>query len=313
MSSAPCELFASPFEAHVSAFAKKHGARVHRQWIDGQNERDKTRLVRMYAEGSVMTVERNRGWEEHETERVSKRGRIGGFSDKSRKRFLLFVSSLRRDVLPLFITLTYPDRWPEEWSNWKDHLHKWWSHEVARKWPGASCVWKLEPQERGAPHFHLMVWGVPFMPHEWLARTWWKTVGSGEEGHLRAGTRVERARSFRGVMCYAGKQYLGKRVELPASWGNVGRFWGAMGRKHFPRSEVLEFRITVGASNKFRRLIRKVLAAKGQRWTGRNVQFYTQRFRQWARAMDWAEGRDWVRIDFTMNADAEEAADDTAF
>jgi hypothetical protein len=207
------------------------------KFADHCNEKDKHCIARFHYEGSLLTVQRSPLWEPFEGMGQSKRGKVRGFSRKSRQRFLAFVAMLRKDALPLFVTLTYPEWWPVEWQTWKDDLDKFIKNHVMRKWPGAAVIWKLEPQERGAPHFHLMIWGVPYMPKEWLAETWYKVAGTNDPKHLQAGTRVERARSFRGVMCYAGKKYMGKEVTLPAGWEHVGRFWGACGgrkRKKFP-------------------------------------------------------------------------------
>jgi hypothetical protein len=131
----------------------------------------------------------------------------------------------------LFVTLTYPKNYPGEWHKWKAQLH----HVMVRlgqKFPMFGAVWKLEPQKRGAPHFHLLVVGVPFIAKEWLSRTWYDVVGSRDEKHLRAGTQVELARSHRGVVSYAAK-YVAKRQALPADWQDgVGRWWGMVGRRN---------------------------------------------------------------------------------
>ena len=269
------------------------------EFADHCAKMERVRAARFYYDGCLLTVQRFPLWEPYERECATKRGKVQGFSRKSRQRFLAFVASLRRDALPLFVTLTYPEWWPGDWQNWKEHLDTFVKNHVMRKWPGASLLWKLEPQQRGAPHFHLIVWGVPFMPKEWLAQTWFEVVGSGDSKHLAAGTSVERARSFRGVMCYAGKKYLGKEVMLPPGWENVGRFWGACGRKNFPRSRVLDLTMTKAGLNRFRRLVRRYMASKGKVWRSRNgVNLFTQEHLQWARAMDWAETGDCQPIDF---------------
>jgi hypothetical protein len=261
---------------------------------------EKKRTVRFFVDGSVIQVERSPLWEPYEDDRPHKRGKIHGFARKSRHRFLLFVGSLSHAELPLFVTLTYPAWWPEEWNAWKSHLQTLWKR-IGYEWPRASAVWKLEPQKRGAPHFHLIVWGVPFLPKEWLAQAWFEVVGTKERDHLAAGTSVERARSFRGVMCYAGKKYLGKEVELPPGWDAVGRFWGALGRKHLPRSRVKEFSVTKQAAHRFRRLVRRYFASKGKVWKSRNgVTLYTQGHLQWARAVDWAETGRCQPLDFAV-------------
>jgi hypothetical protein len=299
---------ANVFEAKLLAAANKCQKRepVRRlNNIDARIANEAVRSIKLYPDGSLLTVQRDPMWEPYENEKHAKRGEVRGFTAKARKRFLTFVASLRVDVLPLFLTLTYPADWPHEWQHWKEHL----SHfgvTLIRKWFGASAVWKLEPQDRGAPHFHLMVWGVPFMPAEWLAKVWYEIVGSGDPRHLKAGTSVERARSFKGVMCYAGKKYLGKEVQLPRGWGKVGRFWGVLGRKSLPRSRVVTWTVSRRHADRFRRIVRKRLRSKGVRWTGRNVQLYTQAHLQWARVVDWAESGSCQPIDWIAGRDLRE-------
>lgn len=271
------------------------------EFVDHCETMERVRAARFHYDGSLITVERFPLWEPYENSRATIRGRVHGFSRKARQRFLLLVASFRRDALPLFVTLTYPESWPDEWQNWKDDLDTFVKNHVLRKWPGASVVWKLEPQKRGAPHFHLIVWGVLYMSKEWLAQTWFEVVGSGDPKHLAAGTSVNRARSFRKVMCYAGKKYLGKDVTLPPGWDYVGRFWGACGRKNFPRSRVMDFTMSIAGLHRFRRLVRRYMGSKGKVWRSRNgVNLFTHEHLQWARAVDWAETGSCQPIDFSV-------------
>jgi hypothetical protein len=131
----------------------------------------------------------------------------------------------------LFATLTYPGEWAGDWKRWKRDLHVF-SMRVGDKFPGAGVVWKLEPQARGAPHYHLIVVGVPFMAKTWLSRAWYEVVGSCDPKHLAAGTNIQSVHSHRGVVSYAAK-YTAKRQQLPDSWQDgVGRWWGVFGRKN---------------------------------------------------------------------------------
>jgi hypothetical protein len=130
----------------------------------------------------------------------------------------------------LFVTLTYPREWPGDWHRWKRDLEVF-LRRVGRTFPHAGAVWKLEPQRRGAPHFHLVVCGVPHIGKTWLSRSWYEVVGSGDERHLRAGTQVEAVQSHRGVISYAAK-YATKTAEAPEAWdAGVGRWWGTFGRQ----------------------------------------------------------------------------------
>lgn len=166
------------------------------------------------------------------------RGRVREFSKRSRSRLLQTVGAINRDALtvkrPLFMTLTYPEVWPEQPETWKAHLRAI-CKRIRRQYPHAAILWRLEPQERGAPHFHLLVFNVYFVPYKKLAKWWYEVVDSGDERHLGAGTNVTRIRSWRGVMSYASK-YLAKDGKGTGEFagGCVGRWWGVDGRQFLP-------------------------------------------------------------------------------
>ena len=153
------------------------------------------------------------------------RGAITEFSKGARRRALRLVASLRRDIQPVFATLTYPDIFdsdPRRWKRDQDTLFK----RILRRWPSAVIVWKMEPKKRKsgenkgviAPHHHLLVYNVPFLPLlYWLAGAWYEVVGSKDDRHLKAGTRVELVRSVRGVLNYTAK-YICKSEVLYPPW-----------------------------------------------------------------------------------------------
>lgn len=79
-----------------------------------------------------------------------------------------------------------------------------------------------------APHFHLLVWNVDYKNlREWIPQNWYEVVGSGDEKHLAAGTRVERVRSSRGVLFYTAKYICKSDSYVMAGWG---RYWGVVNR-----------------------------------------------------------------------------------
>lgn len=160
------------------------------------------------------------------------RGKVREFSRRSRTRLMqtmcaLPIKHVGRGVL--FVTLTYPAAYPGEWSTWKRQLDTF-LKRVRRRLPAAGGVWKLEPQKRGAPHYHLLIVGVPFIAKAWLTEAWRAAIKTDDEWHRVYGVWVELARSHRGVIAYAAK-YTAKHQELPASWAEgVGRWWGVFGR-----------------------------------------------------------------------------------
>jgi hypothetical protein len=191
------------------------------------------------------------------------RGYIQEFSRKARRRLMQKVSMTKRDLIPMFVTLTYPSEYPSDAREWKRHLDVF-DKRLRRKFPKVGYFWKLEPQKRGAPHYHLMVWGVEYLElFMFVAGTWYEVVNSGDEKHLRAGTRVEMVRSWRGVMAYASK-YLGKVQDLPAGWNYPGRFWGCRGA--IPWAELISKSVTDREAARFMRYMRRFMRAQARQY-----------------------------------------------
>lgn len=186
------------------------------------------------------------------------RGKVTGFSSSSRRRLMRLVGIVdQRCDPPLFVTLTYPGVWPEDGRVWKRHLDNF-SKRLERKFPGVGSIWKLEAQARGAPHFHLLLWGVAYKEVLlWASQAWYEVVGSGDVRHLHAGTQVQWIRSWHGVMSYASK-YLGKVASPPEGrgWQTVGRFWGVRGAKFIPWADP----VTVPATD--RQIVRVMRALR---------------------------------------------------
>lgn len=201
------------------------------------------------------------------------RGTITSFSNASRKRLIETLASINRDrvrFMPLFVTLTYPEVYSEEGQTWKRHLDSF-LKALARAYPGCSAVWRLEFQKRGAPHYHLLVFGLQWLDAKWLARTWYRIVASGDEKHLKAGTQVKRVRSWRGVMSYASK-YMAKTGGAPSKV-EVGRYWGIFNRVAIP-TNIIIFPITLKSFYTLKRAIKRwssnarQIGGGANRWKG---------------------------------------------
>lgn len=199
------------------------------------------------------------------------RGDVRGFSRQSRKRLLDLMNQIETGALSsgLFLTLTYPDAFPEDPRRWKRDLDVF-MKRLKRQYPGAVAVWRLEWKTRlsgdnkgkVAPHFHIMALGIPRVSLRWLAVAWYETVGSGDERHLGAGTQAQRIRHRRGIMYYAAK-YIGK-VQEEVCGGWTGRVWGIVGRDLLPVVLVL---VELTWAQFFR--VRRVFRAWLERQTGR--------------------------------------------
>lgn len=209
-----------------------------------------------------------------------KRGCVTRFSYKSRRRLMNTLGKVQKRCIPLFLTLTYPAIYPNDPRAWKRHLDVF-VKRMERRFPDVGGFWKLEEQKRGAPHFHLILWGVEYAHMLcWVSRAWYEVVSSGDEKHLRAGTRVETVRSWGGVMSYAAK-YVGKLSD--ASWQYPGRFWGCIGRKAVPWGEKVVHLLTEKAACDLIRYLRRYCHIRARAYRSLSVRvgdasFWEERF-----------------------------------
>jgi hypothetical protein len=160
--------------------------------------------------------------DEEKERRRAKRSKIIKFSWRSARRLRHLVRN-SEDVWKAFITLTYPAEYPCNGRETKAHLNAFLQF-LRRK--GIKCVWVLEFQSRGAPHYHVIV--SEFVPKEGIAERWYKIVGSGDEKHLRAGTGISSIRSKAQLHSYLSN-YIKKLDQKtpPEGFEDVGRFWGS--------------------------------------------------------------------------------------
>lgn len=186
---------------------------------------------------------------------VPQRGDVHEFSRKSRQR-LAFIAANTDVKFLTMITLTYPGEYSTDGRQVKANLKaflEWLTRDLGHR---PSYLWFIEFQERGAPHFHiLLAWELPRV---WVndvitvngrqierkvrnqanrdaikafrfrvSASWYRIVGSGDARHLAAGTKVERVRKVDGAAHYAVK-YAAKmrQKKVPKDYQNVGRFYG---------------------------------------------------------------------------------------
>lgn len=146
---------------------------------------------------------------------AGKRGTMKGFSPGQRMRLLQFLNTIDREAVgrPLFVTLTYPDAFPLV-KDAKGHLLAFQKRLERKEGPSVCSVVRMERQDRGAPHFHLLTFGVPenFLDMNWVNRNWGEVVGpeyQDKKTGLPPFTDVQAIRTWRGVFFYAAK-YLAK-------------------------------------------------------------------------------------------------------
>lgn len=193
-----------------------------------------------------------------------RRGIVSDFSQNSRRRMLRKLARINPTRVT-FITLTYPERFPDP-AKAKDHLRAL-LERIRRRFPQSSAFWRLELQERGAPHFHLLFCELPFLPFSELRRWWSEIINEFVDGHLPR-VRIERIHSKRGAFYYVAK-YCAKvdsSGSVPLSLSSthictedcqcsveealsnmagrpkevsIGRFWGIFNKNHLPYAERL--------------------------------------------------------------------------
>lgn len=165
------------------------------------------------------------------------RGPITRFSRSSRLRLLQFLALLNKNllILPLFITFTYPDAFPEDPREWKQHLYRW-RRRFERKSGGVPVIWRLEMMRRKsgsnagrlAPHFHALVFvRVDDLGdfRAWLSASWYESCGMLDDKHLLAGTNATQTQSWRQVTGYLSK-YVAKLETFDSASAGIGRHWG---------------------------------------------------------------------------------------
>lgn len=164
----------------------------------------------------------------------------------------------------VFGAMTYPNEFPYSDDVFKAHLDSF-GKRFLRAYPGGGFFWKLEFQKRGAPHFHILAFGVSVDARallrfrEWLAESWFEVVGSGDHKHLHAGTSAELLRSQFAMMRYCGG-YVSKHDQT-LTGRTVGRYWGIVGRGNIPFGSAELTSLTSSEANLVRRTMRRSMMA----------------------------------------------------
>jgi hypothetical protein len=155
--------------------------------------------VKLEAQGSLLALAVD--WKAKGRAGGGIRGDVLTFSRQSRLRLLRKIARVNADKA-VFVTLTYPARFPSD-QRAKEHLRAF-LEKIRRRYPMAAAYWRIEPQKRGAPHFHLLFFNLPFVPFSTLRQWWAHTIAAFVDEHLPR-VRIERVRSQNGVMYYAAK------------------------------------------------------------------------------------------------------------
>lgn len=194
----------------------------------------------------------------------------------------------------LCVTLTYPDAFPNDPAKWRLNLNAL-KKRLERRYGKHAVYCKLEQQQRGAPHWHLLLLAGPQLVDAlkefrvWLADAWYEVCASGDERHREAGTQAKRAQNWRDVDRFI--RYIGKRcppfVDIQTGEVlSVGRWWSIWNRNFLP----VEWRtahLSERAYDKVTRMVRRYLHWKRFRTSTARAIFVPARVIE--RLVDWAD------------------------
>lgn len=204
-----------------------------------------TSRLTYYKGASLVDIEGPRHSIQTVPSRGGKRREISGMSLGSRMRIRQKMAKVKCEEMTnaLTVCLTYPRNvvLPEEWQVYKNHLRVF-NQSVKRHYEGSSGIWVLEFQKSGAPHFHLLIFGLRHLEIEdlrqWMQAKWYEIAHNGDIHQGRAGTTIEWAKSGGGVMGYMAK-YMSKSYQQDKA-GHTGRMWGKFGELPIGKLEQLE-------------------------------------------------------------------------
>lgn len=200
-------------------------------------------IAHIEAQGSLLTM-KVLGFKSSRQGRGGGRGIIRAFSVASRRRLMRFLARLKvRKIRATFITLTFKEMVTHDKAR---KAFKRFTMRLRRAFRVVSAVWRLEYQpKRGAIHFHLICFNLPFWRQAELQKTW--QACTKEEMSLADIRLVHGARS---VMAYVSK-YIAKIDSEPTSLDDVSyqhaegesppaaRFWGWINKEGLPLGEVV--------------------------------------------------------------------------
>jgi len=170
-----------------------------------------------------------------------------------------------------FLTLTYPEDYDNAKASKNDLRALFKRIERLPGTSGISAIWRMEFQERGAPHFHCVFFNLPYIPKEKIQKMWGEIIDCD-----RPFTRIECIYSQRKLMNYISKYvakieganeneirplnptdeelidatepeelsgfnpltYLSAYAEKFGE--NIGRVWGYLNKKQLPFAELVE-------------------------------------------------------------------------
>lgn len=94
---------------------------------------------------------------------------------------------------------------------------------------------------------------------DWVSLAWYHVVGTGNVDHFLAGCRVEKIRTWGGVLSYCAKYMSKAESESFLSEIPVGRAWGIFNREFMPWAKIVELDLSLEVGVRLRRIARRYL------------------------------------------------------
>lgn len=170
-----------------------------------------------------------------------KRQAITEFSPVSRKNLLdLFARLDFQTQKATFITLTFKD---SPTAAYAKRCLRTFLKRVFRRFGDISIVWRMEYQKRGAIHFHLIAFDIPFYHWKLCLADWQKAAGDAKITNVK----LEFCYNPKQVRRYVSK-YIAKvgqsNLDTPSNLAVdafLGRFWGIENRKNLRFAVLVTF------------------------------------------------------------------------
>jgi len=211
-----------------------------------------------------------------ESARESKRGLVQGQSRKSSNRLKRELVKVMRPDQPYMLTLTQSECVTYS-KVFKKQLHHF-KVLFMRRYPWLLVFWKLEFQQRGAAHFHLLIWyawdindGFRSEDEEWIADAWCRVVDGGHDvyeygAQLISPYGLQYTEKFKSYMIAVNNAAEGHHLKQDQIRDNIhtGRYWGIWNKDAMNACKDT-VKLSFSQMVKLRRIFRKIHLANAKK------------------------------------------------
>jgi hypothetical protein len=163
-----------------------------------------------------------------------------------------------------FVTLTYHNNW--QGRDVKRDLDSY-IKRIRRYFPEVAYLWRLEPQRRGAPHFHVLLFfpqrqsKLSDVEEKKLSDSWHFVVDQGNIHHAKHGAKVIIFEDgYQGVQIYTTKYCAKLDGDGCKKLNGVGKYWGRS--RNLPLDPIDEVVLSDSQDAEVRRYCRRFLKGR---------------------------------------------------